>query len=129
MACDEDGGVCQASGSAPSRPKWRHLSYKEGKINADLYGGEYVADEFQRRFDGPVEDHDWDVLWVSQLQVRDVKECSAGASTGVQLLHGKELRQKTLEEKPKDWVVAQEYLSRPYLGFGGSKFHLRVYVL
>ncbi|CAK0866352.1 unnamed protein product [Prorocentrum cordatum] len=63
-----------------------------------------------------------------------VKRCDAGLSQGVALLSGRELlaaseRWASGREAKSPWTVAQEYLERPYMGFGGSKFHLRVYVL
>jgi len=57
------------------------------------------------------------------------KPCTAGMSQGIKLLRGQELLDEVARGPPKDWAVAQEYMQRPFLGFGGKKFHLRVYVL
>jgi len=58
-----------------------------------------------------------------------VKECTAGMSAGIQLLRGDDLVKVAKGAKPNVWSVAQEYLAQPFLGFGNSKFHLRMYVL
>eukprot|EP00928_Gymnodinium_smaydae_P030292 TRINITY_DN22568_c0_g1_i2.p1 TRINITY_DN22568_c0_g1~~TRINITY_DN22568_c0_g1_i2.p1 ORF type:complete len:496 (-),score=121.74 TRINITY_DN22568_c0_g1_i2:42-1529(-) len=58
-----------------------------------------------------------------------LKECSAGLAKGVEILHGQALLERAREGRPRIWTVAQEYLVNPFLGFGGRKFHLRVYVL
>lgn len=58
-----------------------------------------------------------------------LKRCNAGLSEGIELLSGEELVAAAKRSKPKDWTVAQEYMDRPWMGFGGRKFHLRVYVL
>eukprot|EP00928_Gymnodinium_smaydae_P037256 TRINITY_DN25896_c0_g2_i1.p1 TRINITY_DN25896_c0_g2~~TRINITY_DN25896_c0_g2_i1.p1 ORF type:complete len:485 (-),score=108.70 TRINITY_DN25896_c0_g2_i1:22-1449(-) len=71
------------------------------------------------------------VAWQRQLQAAPerhwlLKPCAAGNSQGIQLLRGRELLSMS---NLGTHVVAQEYLEDPYLGFGGSKFHLRLYVL
>uniref|UniRef100_A0A7S1EX81 Tubulin--tyrosine ligase-like protein 5 n=1 Tax=Noctiluca scintillans TaxID=2966 RepID=A0A7S1EX81_NOCSC len=55
------------------------------------------------------------------------KPCSAGMSTGIELLQGDRLLAAVGRPSEK-WSVAQEYL-HPYMGFGSSKFHLRMYLL
>jgi len=56
-----------------------------------------------------------------------LKPCLAGASKGIQVRRGQAAlhAQKTSVSE----IVAQEYLERPFLGLGGRKFHLRLYVL
>jgi len=56
------------------------------------------------------------------------KICNSGMSAGVEILSGDKLIDRT-KQKPKQWTVVQEYLQNPFMGFGGRKFHLRVYVL
>eukprot|EP00927_Polykrikos_kofoidii_P065071 TRINITY_DN60870_c0_g1_i1.p1 TRINITY_DN60870_c0_g1~~TRINITY_DN60870_c0_g1_i1.p1 ORF type:complete len:418 (-),score=42.21 TRINITY_DN60870_c0_g1_i1:69-1322(-) len=57
-----------------------------------------------------------------------MKPCTGGNSNGIQLVQGRDAKQ-VLAELPSWMTVAQEFVSRPYLGFGGGKFHLRPYVL
>jgi hypothetical protein len=56
-----------------------------------------------------------------------VKDCTNGASRGIKLLSGRAVRHSA--PPPGTWAVAQEFLSNPYLGWGGHKFHMRLYVL
>lgn len=57
------------------------------------------------------------------------KPCSGGASQGIQILKGTDV----LTTRGREWLgqqtVLQELVERPYLGFGGQKFHLRLYIL
>jgi len=53
-----------------------------------------------------------------------VKPCAAGNSSGLRLVSGNDGADGPVE----DWSVAQEYVLHPFLGFGGRKFHLRMYV-
>merc|ERR1719160_1716320 len=77
-------------------------------------------------------DHAQYAKW--QQQVRNdphrfwvVKDCTNGASRGIQLLHGRAARHSA--PPSGTWAVAQEFLANPYLGWGGHKFHIRLYVL
>eukprot|EP00746_Dinoflagellata_sp_MGD_P161265 gnl/MRDRNA2_/MRDRNA2_88345_c0_seq1.p1 gnl/MRDRNA2_/MRDRNA2_88345_c0~~gnl/MRDRNA2_/MRDRNA2_88345_c0_seq1.p1 ORF type:complete len:485 (-),score=80.45 gnl/MRDRNA2_/MRDRNA2_88345_c0_seq1:63-1517(-) len=56
-----------------------------------------------------------------------VKDCTNGASQGIKLLVGRSVARTA--PPPGTWAVAQEFLSNPYLGWGGHKFHMRLYVL
>ncbi|CAK0900908.1 unnamed protein product [Prorocentrum cordatum] len=56
-----------------------------------------------------------------------VKPCAAGRSAGIRLLSGSEVA-GIAEPAWDSWDVAQAYLD-PYMGFGGRKFHLRLYLL
>lgn len=56
-----------------------------------------------------------------------VKDCTNGASQGIKLLVGRAV--KRTAPPSGTWAVAQEFLSNPYLGWGGHKFHMRLYVL
>jgi len=55
-----------------------------------------------------------------------VKPTVAGRSQGIRLLRGEDALGASL---PSHLYVAQEYIRRPFLGFGGRKFHLRLYIL
>jgi len=55
-----------------------------------------------------------------------VKPCSATHSSGIQLLRGADALHASENITA---AVAQEYVEAPFLGFGGSKFHLRLYIL
>lgn len=207
-ACSDGSSeeTCQADVAASLKPlRWRGASYKSGR---DIYGGQHVVDLFSQRFDGPVVNDDWDMLWTHEAEVGElkkrkltqrpgrlvnhcryfraagqkcyfaghvrrvhkalesrgaaaeltylrnyvlnheeqlaqwrkdamanpdkpwvVKKCAAGMSTSIHLLRGEELVSFALGPGPSEWTVAQEYLTNPYMGFGQSKFHLRVYVL
>jgi len=56
-----------------------------------------------------------------------LKPCLGGASKGIQIRKG----QEALDAQASfgRHSVAQQYLEKPYLGFGGRKFHLRLYLL
>ncbi|CAE7266580.1 Ttll4 [Symbiodinium natans] len=73
--------------------------------------------EFRRRLS-----QEPDKLWL-------IKSCSAGRSNGIVLLNGRPEHSDTLHKVMFTWAVAQKYMENPYLGFGGSKFHMRLYVL
>lgn len=56
-----------------------------------------------------------------------IKGCTNGASQGIKLLQGRAVRHSA--PAVGTWAVAQEFLAHPYLGWGGHKFHLRLYAL
>jgi len=56
-----------------------------------------------------------------------IKPCIAGQSDGIDLIRGRDF--KADRDQPHGRTVAQEFVERPFLGFGGRKFHLRLYVL
>lgn len=56
-----------------------------------------------------------------------IKPCIAGQSKGIELIRGRDF--KVDRDQPRGRYVAQEFVERPFLGFGGRKFHLRLYVL
>jgi len=56
-----------------------------------------------------------------------LKPCLGGASQGIQLAKGSEALDAQKGFVPE--TVAQEYVDEPFLGFGGRKFHLRLYIL
>eukprot|EP00931_Biecheleriopsis_adriatica_P108651 TRINITY_DN8298_c0_g1_i2.p1 TRINITY_DN8298_c0_g1~~TRINITY_DN8298_c0_g1_i2.p1 ORF type:complete len:399 (-),score=59.79 TRINITY_DN8298_c0_g1_i2:101-1297(-) len=58
-----------------------------------------------------------------------VKECSAGRSQGIELVSGQAKHASIVKSSLYTWAVAQRYIERPFLGWDGSKFHLRLYVL
>eukprot|EP00929_Paragymnodinium_shiwhaense_P071749 TRINITY_DN36442_c0_g1_i1.p1 TRINITY_DN36442_c0_g1~~TRINITY_DN36442_c0_g1_i1.p1 ORF type:complete len:408 (-),score=107.26 TRINITY_DN36442_c0_g1_i1:225-1448(-) len=55
-----------------------------------------------------------------------VKPSTAGASMGIDLVAAADVASYQVKQQ---WSVVQEFLTRPYLGFGGRKFHLRLYIL
>lgn len=209
-ACAGGSDTCEAPETRTL--KWRKRSYVQSRQQEVIYGGDYVEKELGSRFEGPVADDDWDVLWLRLPEITElvqqglphrpgrlvnqcryfraagqkcyfaghirrvkhaldlqdtsgssglpftylenyvlthkkqfeqwreqaladpdrpwvVKECSSGASAGVRILQGEELVREVSGPKPETWSVAQEYLRHPFMGFGGSKFHLRVYVV
>mmetsp|Transcript_2432 Transcript_2432/g.2566 ORF Transcript_2432/g.2566 Transcript_2432/m.2566 type:complete len:463 (-) Transcript_2432:267-1655(-) len=57
-----------------------------------------------------------------------LKPCLGGASKGIEVLHGKDLLNAYSSGGFPPETVAQEYVEH-FMNFGGSKFHLRLYVL
>lgn len=55
-----------------------------------------------------------------------LKPCSAGGSQGIQVERGEDALLAAKQGEPHS--VAQEYLDKPFLGFGGQKFHFRMYM-
>lgn len=77
-------------------------------------------------------DNDQYALWQKEArndphQYWVVKDCTNGASEGINLLHGHAVRHSA--PPPGTWAVAQEFLANPYQGWGGHKFHMRLYAL
>jgi len=69
--------------------------------------------------------------WVEALQADSkrywlVKPCYGGDSKGIRVERADKLLANLQLEKD---AVAQEYLDNPWHGFGGKKFHLRLYIL
>lgn len=54
-----------------------------------------------------------------------LKPCLAGASRGIEVHSGERALGAA---QNMQLAVAQEYLQHPFLGFGGGKFHMRLYV-
>mmetsp|Transcript_37073 Transcript_37073/g.106023 ORF Transcript_37073/g.106023 Transcript_37073/m.106023 type:complete len:449 (+) Transcript_37073:66-1412(+) len=72
--------------------------------------------------------------WTKMVQAEPLrfwllKPCRAGASKGIRLLRGVAALAQAAGLQGSEASVAQEYLERPYMGFGGRKFHLRLYIL
>mmetsp|Transcript_25162 Transcript_25162/g.63845 ORF Transcript_25162/g.63845 Transcript_25162/m.63845 type:complete len:415 (-) Transcript_25162:10-1254(-) len=56
-----------------------------------------------------------------------LKPCSAGASKGIEVARGAGALE--VQRRMKSSTIAQEYLERPFRGFGDRKFHMRLFVL
>lgn len=208
--CSTTGvGVARVESDEAPRLRWRGFPYKVSNpaFARRIYGGSYIETAFnQQGFEGPVDGHDWDVLWTHRPQdgaliqlpsrprppqrlvnhcsyfraagdkcnfakhtnriMRSVsrlstgglrylrtfeldqdheligwrhsvqekldkywllKPCLGGASKGIQIHRGQDALDAQRKFGPH--TVAQEYVDDPYLGFGGRKFHLRLYLL